>query len=436
MRSPFRPDAVPDAAILDDHKPLIHSLERRGLIRGGLSLGALVMLTGCDVKRPEAVESALLAISRFNDDVQALLFDPNKLAPTYPASMILQPPKFNAYYDVMDVKPVNGAAWRLELFGLIADKRPWTLQQLQALPQSSMVIKHICVEGWSYIGGWSGVPLRVFLERVGADLRAKYVAFKTADDYPSSIDMATALHPQTLLATQYGGDTLADPFGYPVRLRMATKTWIQKPKVDHSHRGDEHLSWRILGNERLSMVCGHMKRTTPICILLASCLLTATASVAHAQSTTPGGAPPPPGMSLAESAAMRFPQPVRVGDLLGREVLRPVESQDVLGRVRRLVRGGNGQIMVVVDFGGFLGFGTRPIAVPVDAMVLLGQDMEIVAFTPKQLRQFPTFSPSGATDVARYDYQIGPGQTLALTVRWWLSSLAVIKPSLLKERGL
>ena len=143
-----------------------------------------------------------------------------------------------------------------------------------------------------------------------------------------------------------------------------------------------------------------MKRTTPIRILLASCLLTATATVAHAQSTTPGGAQPPPGMSLAESAAMRFPQPVRVGDLLGREVLRPVESQDDLGRVRRLVRVGNGQIMVVVDFGGFLGFGTRPIAVPVDAMVLLGQDMEIVAFTPKQLRQFPTFSPSGATDVA------------------------------------
>ena len=119
---------------------------------------------------------------------------------------------------------------------------------------------------------------------------------------------------------------------------------------------------------------------------------------------------------------MRFPQPVRVGDLLGRDILRPVESQDVLGRVRRLVRVGNGQIMVVVDFGGFLGFGARPIAVPVDAMVLLGQDMEIVAFTPEQLRQFPTFSPSGATDVAdvarRYDYQSGPGQALALTVRW------------------
>ncbi len=175
MRSPFRPDAVPDAAILDDHKPLIRSLDRRGLIRGSLSLGALVMLTGCDVKRPEAVESALLAISRLNDGVQALL-------------------------------------------------------DLRALPQTSMVIKHVCVEGWSYIGGWSGPTLRSFLERVGADLRAKYVAFKTADDYPSSIDMATALHPQTLLATQYGGDTLADPFGYPVRLRMATKLGYKNPK--------------------------------------------------------------------------------------------------------------------------------------------------------------------------------------------------------------
>jgi DMSO/TMAO reductase YedYZ molybdopterin-dependent catalytic subunit len=230
MRSPFRPDKIPDATILDDHRSLIKSLERRGLIRGGLSLGALAMLTGCDVERPASVEAALLAISRLNDGVQALLFDPNKLAPTYPTSMVLKPPKFNAYYDVMDIKPVDRAKWRLALSGLIADKRPWTVSELQALPQRTMVIKHICVEGWSYIGGWTGVPLHTFLERVGADLRAKYVAFKTADDYPSSIDMATALHPQTLLATEYGDETLADPFGYPLRLRMATKLGYKNPK--------------------------------------------------------------------------------------------------------------------------------------------------------------------------------------------------------------
>jgi PRC-barrel domain len=119
----------------------------------------------------------------------------------------------------------------------------------------------------------------------------------------------------------------------------------------------------------------------------------------HAQSATPGGMPPPPGMSLANSTAMRFPQPVRVGDLLHRDVLRPVESQDLLGHVREVVRDSSGRIMVVIGFGGFLGFGSRPIAVPVNAMVLLGQDLEVVAFTPKQLRQFPTFSPSGTTPV-------------------------------------
>jgi hypothetical protein len=134
---------------------------------------------------------------------------------------------------------------------------------------------------------------------------------------------------------------------------------------------------------------------------LAGCALLATvAGVAHAQSATPGGMPPPPGMSLAQSAAMRFPQPVRVGDLLHRDVLRPVESQDVLGHVHGVVRDSSGNILVVIDFGGFFGFGSRPIAVPVDAMVLLGQDMEVVAFTPEQLRQFPTFSPAGTTPVA------------------------------------
>ena len=56
--------------------------------------------------------------------------------------------------------------------------------------------------------------------------------------------------------------------------------------------------------------------------------------------------------------------------------------------------------MVVIDLGGFSGFGSRPIAVPLDAMVLLGQDMEVVSFTPEELRRFPTFLPSGTTPVA------------------------------------
>ena len=223
MRSPFRPLKVPDPGILDDHRALVRRIERRGLLRGGLSLGALTMLTGCDVTDTSAVGRALRAMSDFNDGVQAALFDPRKLAPEYPGSQVLKPPRFNAYYDVEDVKPIDGDAWRLELAGLISDKRPWTRRRIAELPEREIIIRHVCVEGWDYIGQWSGVPLRAFLERVGADLTAKYVAFKTADDYPSSIDMASALHPQTLLATRYAGQDLPDPYGYPLRLRTAVK---------------------------------------------------------------------------------------------------------------------------------------------------------------------------------------------------------------------
>lgn len=223
-------NAMPDLAVLDDHRPLLRSLQRRGLLRGGLSLGALTMLTGCDVSQSGSVEKALIAISKFNDRVQAWMFDPSHLAPTYPRSAVLKPPRFNAYYDVDHVKPVEAATWRLEVSGLVEDRRPWTLDALSALPQIDMVIRHVCVEGWDYIGEWSGPTLGTFLRRVGADTRARYVAFRTADDYPGSIDMATALHPQTLLATGYAGEKLGDPFGFPVRLRTSTKLGFKNLK--------------------------------------------------------------------------------------------------------------------------------------------------------------------------------------------------------------
>ena len=132
----------------------------------------------------------------------------------------------------------------------------------------------------------------------------------------------------------------------------------------------------------------------------AACLGLLFGQVAQAQSPTPGGMPPPPGMSLAQSNAMRFPQPVRIAQLLGRVVLQPVENQTVLGHVRGVVRDNQGQVLVVMDFGGFLGFGSRLIAVPLDAMVLVGEVMEVAAFTPEQLRQFATFTPSGTTPVS------------------------------------
>jgi DMSO/TMAO reductase YedYZ molybdopterin-dependent catalytic subunit len=208
----------------------IEKIERRLFLRQGLSLGALALLSGCELTEDESVQKVLWAMSRWNDRAQAALFDPNKLAPEYPESAITRPFPFNAYYGEDEVRMVDAASYRLELSGLIRDAKPWTLPELYALPQTSQVTRHICVEGWSAIGKWSGVRFRTFLERIGADLTAKYVGFKCADDYYTSIDMATALHPQTLLAFRYADQILPPKYGFPMKLRIPTKLGFKNPK--------------------------------------------------------------------------------------------------------------------------------------------------------------------------------------------------------------
>jgi DMSO/TMAO reductase YedYZ molybdopterin-dependent catalytic subunit len=229
-KSLFRPRAGVDKSFLLENRKLIERIDRRNVLRGTLSLGALTLLGGCDVSENDKLQTVLRAVSDWNDRVQAFIFRPNHLAPTYPEELVVKPPRFNAHYEIEDVEPVDGATWKLELSGLIADKRPWTLEQLYRLPEQEMIIKHICVEGWDYIGQWSGINLRAFLERIGADTTAKYVAFRCADDYTESIDMPSALHPQTMLATKYAREPITDPFGFPLRLRTATKLGFKNAK--------------------------------------------------------------------------------------------------------------------------------------------------------------------------------------------------------------
>ena len=169
-------------------------------------------------------------MSRWNDRVQAWLFDPNKLAPEYPASAITVPFPFNAYYSEDEIRKVDGSSYKLELAGLVRERKPWTLPDLYALPQVTQITRHICVEGWSAIGQWSGVRFSTFLERIGADLTAKYVGFRCADDYSTSIDMATALHPQTQLTFRFGDETLPPKYGFPMKLRIPTKLGFKNPK--------------------------------------------------------------------------------------------------------------------------------------------------------------------------------------------------------------
>ena len=219
------------AASLDEFSPReIASLERRLFMKRGLSLGALTLLSGCDVTNQESVQRVLGAMSRWNDGVQDLLFSSSRLAPEFPESAITRPFPFNAYYGVNEVRRVDPGTYRLEVSGLVREKKFWTLPELYALPQTSQITRHICVEGWSAIGKWSGVRFSDFLQRVGADTTAKYVGFKCADDYYTSIDMPTALHPQTQLTLRFGDQILPAEYGFPMKLRMPTKLGFKNPK--------------------------------------------------------------------------------------------------------------------------------------------------------------------------------------------------------------
>ena len=204
--------------LIKDAAKLLPDPSRRLFLRGAAGLGAITMLTGCDLIDSDAAESSLMKISRFNDRVQALLFNPNRLAPTYPDSMITKPFPFNAYYDEDEAPEVDGETYKLEVGGLVDDKKSWKLDELYALPQEKQVTRHVCIEGWSAIGSWTGARLSDFLKRVGADTRAKYVWFQCAEGYSNTIDMPTALHPQTQFHTSLptrNSPSCADPGSLP-----------------------------------------------------------------------------------------------------------------------------------------------------------------------------------------------------------------------------
>ena len=225
-----KPRPLDHASILLDVRSELAMPSRRLFTQRALTLGGLSLLTGCSLTDDTSVNRLLMSVSRFNDRVQAWLFDPKRLAPTYTEAQLTRPFPFNAYYEIGDVPEVNASGFMLELSGLVTGKKRWTLPELYALPHAEQITRHICVEGWSAIGRWGGTPFADFLRRVGADTSAKYVGFRCADDYYESIDMATALHAQTLLTFQYDGNILPARYGFPMKLRMPTKLGYKNPK--------------------------------------------------------------------------------------------------------------------------------------------------------------------------------------------------------------
>src|SRR3984957_6603577 len=130
-------------------------IARRTLAGRTLSLGALTLLTGCDISDSDAVQAALARVSAWNDRVQGWLFSEHRLAPTFPEDRAVRNFRYNAFYQADRAPVLDDDRYRLMLAGRIAQKRPWTVAELHALPSESQVTRHVCVEGWSMIGKWS-----------------------------------------------------------------------------------------------------------------------------------------------------------------------------------------------------------------------------------------------------------------------------------------
>jgi DMSO/TMAO reductase YedYZ molybdopterin-dependent catalytic subunit len=166
----------------------------------------------------------------FSDWASGKLFRGGALAPTFSKSAVVEFEKFPYNnYDVVD-PGVDLENWKLEVSGAVDKPGEYTIAQIQALPKVTQNTRHICVEGWDVIGNFGGTRISDFLRMVGADTSVNYVAVQCADDYYESIDMASALHPQSLLCYEMYGEPLDRGHGAPVRLQMPTKLGYKQAK--------------------------------------------------------------------------------------------------------------------------------------------------------------------------------------------------------------
>ena len=203
-----------------------------------------VLLAGCDkLSHTEWFAKVLGSAEVLNNGAQHLLtsrksmaqeFDEKDLSPYFRSNGNSEPK--NAQYTALAEK--GFADWSLEVDGLVEQPMKFTLAQLQALPSRTQITRHDCVEGWSAIGKWKGVPLHELLAHVKPTAKAHYVVFHCADPmeadgskpYYESIDMEDAQHPQTILAYELNDKTLPIANGAPIRARIERQLGYKQAK--------------------------------------------------------------------------------------------------------------------------------------------------------------------------------------------------------------
>src|SRR6266446_3131151 len=206
-------------------------IDRRAFLRLAAGAGTASFVGACGWDGGNALRPALLDVSRVNDWVgEKILFSSARLARTYPAA---ERSAMLPSYFISAMVPMlrNPDAWRLRVDGLVAAPLVLSLDELQRMSRVSYTVKHHCVEGWSAIASWHGVPLSAVVERCGMLPQARYVRFDSFDSgYSNGWDLASAMHPQTILAYGLNDNPLPPTHGAPLRLYSPTKLGYKMTK--------------------------------------------------------------------------------------------------------------------------------------------------------------------------------------------------------------
>ncbi len=221
-------------------------LPRRRFLRIAAAGAGAGVLAGCNaLSSQQGFVDVLSAAEPLNRIAQRFLSG-DRLVREYPASMISPSFRPNGSTnpqtpEYLALSAQNFAGYQLRLRGLVERPMEFTLDALRAMPSRTQVTRHDCVEGWSAIGQWSGVPLAHLLGLAGIQSSAKYVVFHCFDDlsnnggrYYESVDLRDALHPQTIAAYALNGSPLPVANGAPLRMRIERKLGYKQPKYVHT----------------------------------------------------------------------------------------------------------------------------------------------------------------------------------------------------------
>jgi DMSO/TMAO reductase YedYZ molybdopterin-dependent catalytic subunit len=204
----------------------INRLTRRQLLQISSLSGINLFLAGCGT---QAFEDLVGKLSEpLNQKVESLIFNPQKLIPEFSVSDIQ--PKELIINSFKGIPQIDMEKYRLTVEGEVNNPLNLSFKDIQALPSTSMIINHVCVEGWAAIVQWGGVRLRDIIALAQPKENVKFAYFISADTYYSSWDIASSVHPQTLLAYQKNGEPLPVENGAPLRLAAPTKLGYKQSK--------------------------------------------------------------------------------------------------------------------------------------------------------------------------------------------------------------